>query len=332
MRFVIDGSQWRFDGLSAGEVIEALERLVERMDVARERGEVVAHGDELFTTPVLGNRTFWELSDPAASIVLPMELQQSLAAAFNMAARWADGDDYPEGDWRVSVDGGAPEENPEVAWAHHRVASKRPVACLGLFRSGVLATRRRDVMVDVHWVRTEREHIAFFRDAIDVEGDNAATLERLAPHAFPSLMFLPGVWRGIRDFNGGYDEVRPQLRRHLGVYDDHGRWAFTAPPPLETEEDTRPPGQGSPGQRLIERRFELRAVTVAPENPEVEADPLCKRVRERELAGVTLYCHWHGKLFPYTGRVHLHPPVPQSDNRVIVAIFHAHLRLPGDLR
>jgi hypothetical protein len=330
MRFVVDGSQWRFDGLGANEVIEALELLVERMTVAQERGEVVAYGDELFTTPVLGDLTFWGLTDPTASIVLPMELQQSLAAAFNTAARWTDGDDYPEGDWMVSVDGGASEENLDVAWAHHRVVSSRPVACLGLLRSGVIATRRGDVTVEVHWVRTEREHVAFFRAAIDVEGDNAATLERLAPHAFPSLMFFPGVWRGISDFKGGYDGVRPQLRQHLGVYDDHGRWAFTAPPPLETEEDTRPHGEGSPGQRLIEQRFELRSVEVAPEKPAVEADAPCRRARERELAGAILYCHWHGKLFGHTGRVHLYPPVPQSDNRLIVAIFHAHLPLPGD--
>lgn len=329
---VIDGSEWCFDNWSEAEIDAALGGLLDRIDVARSRGERVGIGDDLQTRSVLGELGIWDLWSPDSPVRLPMGLYRELSAAFRTTHRYLDEDDWPPEmeDPRVGIEQNPIEENPDVAWAHHRVRAGRAVACLGLRRSGVFPTRSKSGVADVYWVTDEQGHRAFFRAAITVEHDNEETLQRLAPHAYPDILFLNQVWRGLSDFRGGYAAARRELQRHLAVYDDHGRWIFTAPPPSETEEDPRQePGQ-TPDQRLIERRFKLRGLEVAPEKPEVKSDRTSRQARERQLQGTTLYCHWHGKLEPHINRIHIHPPVPESDGKLIVAIFHAHLPLPGN--
>lgn len=332
MAFVVDGAEWRFDAWDEAEVEARLGRLAQRAFVARERGEPVWVGDDLQTRPVLGERDLWSLWAPDSPVRLSRELQEELVAVLAIAGRYLDEEPWPEGmeETAVGIDGEARLENPDVAWAHHRVRAGRATACLGLRGQGARPTETALGQALVHWVVDEVGHRRFFRDAIDLERDVEETLERLAPHAFPDLCFLPGAWRGLTRLEGGYLHARRELRQHLAVYDDHGRWAFTAPPPLETEEDPRPATEGSPGQRLIERRFALRGVEVAPEKPNVATDRRCREAREKPLAGRVLYLEWHGKLEPFRNRVHLHPPVPESGGRVVIGIFAAHLPLPGD--
>jgi hypothetical protein len=330
--FVVDGSEWCFDGWTSDEIDNALGVLLERVSVAQSRGERVWIGDDLQTRAVLGELSVWDLWSPDAPVRLDKQLRQDLSAILATASRYLDEDVWPEGldDTRVWMDDEPAVDNPDLAWAHHHVRAGRAVACVGLRRSGVYPTRTAAGAANVHWVTDERGHRGFFRAAIDVERDTEATLERLAPHAYPDTLFLKGVWRGLSDFEGGYTAVRQELRRHLAVYDDHGWWAFTASPPLETEDDPRRPSEGTPDPRLVARRFELRAVEVAPERPNVIQDRSCREARERALQGRILYCHWHGKIAPHINRIHIHPPVPESAEKIVVAIFHAHLPLPGD--
>jgi hypothetical protein len=340
MAFVVDGSEWSFDGMTSAEIENALSRFAERTQVARDREEIVWVGDDLQTRAVLGGLGVWELKGSDSPVTLSEELWQELAAFFSMAPRYLDESDWPTGLTEhvvLTVDDLEPAANEDLAWAHHHVRSGSAVACLGLLRGGEHTTTSEVGTAQVHWVRTEPEHRAFFRAAIDVERDTEATLERLSPHAFPDLVFLPSVWRGLREFVGGYQLARGRLRQHLAVYDDHGAWAFTAPPPAEARGG--PEGEGAPGQRLIERRFALLGVEVAPENPNVKADKDCREARERtirhpdpryEPQTVVLYCMWHGKLESFRNRIHIHPPVAHSGNRLVVAIFSGHLPLPGD--
>lgn len=332
MAFVVDGSEWCFDGWSEAEIDSALGAFLERVTTAQSRGERVWIGDDIYTRPVLGGLSVWELLSPGAAVKLDNEILEKLAAALGRATRYLDeeswpvGMEYPE----IVVGEGPASENADVYWAHHRVRAGRAVACLALRRSGVYLTGSAAGAVKLHWVIDERGHRAFFRSAIDVERDTAATLERLAPHAYPDTFFLPGVWRGLSDFEGGYTRVREELRRYLDGFDDHGWWVFMAPSPLETELDRRPPIEGRPDQRLIERRFSLCGLEMAPENANVAQHKTCRQARERTLKGRTLYCQWHGKIEPHINRIHIHPPIPESGNRIVVAIFHAHLPLPGD--
>lgn len=333
MSFVIDGSEWCFDGWSAEEIDHRLGGLVDRIDVARSRGERVWIGDDLQTRHVMGDLSVWDLWSPDSPVELPRELRQELAATLGRAHLYLDESSWPEGIidcTEIAVGCELVWENPDVAWAHHHTRAGRAVACLGLRRRGIHPTRSAAGVVDVHWVVDESGHRGFFRAAILVERDTEETLERLAPHAFPDLFFLEGVWRGLADFEGGYTSVRNELRRHLALYDDMGAWAFTAPPPLESMSDTRSTTEGGPDQRLVERRFSLASADVAPENPNVSRDATCRSARERVLKGRTLYCHWHGKISPHINRIHIHPPIPESEGKLIVAIFHAHLPLLGD--
>lgn len=332
MSFVIDGSEWRFDGWSGDEIDTALGALLERVTIARERRERVWIGEDLHVQAVLGGLSIWELWSPECPITLPPELMQELAAVLGQATCYLDEDSWPEGmseHTAVSISGSQQCENHDVAWAHHSVRSGRAVACFGLRRKGVHTTVTDSGNVDLHWVVDEMGHRAFFRAAIDVARDSAVTLEHFAPHAFPDLCFVDGIWRGLGDFAGGYLGVREQLRGLLAVLDDHGHWAFTAPPPKIREEDDGPTETGEPSALLIQQRFKTYGVVLAPEALDVKRDNTCRSARERVIGGRTLYCEWHAKLRGDRDRVHLHAPVPESGDKLVVAIFHEHLPLPG---
>ncbi|MHA6888061.1 hypothetical protein [Ralstonia pseudosolanacearum] len=333
MAFVVDGAEWCFDGWPAEQISTALGGLLERVWVALGRGETVWIGDDLQTQVVMADHDIWSLWGPDSAVVLPIELQQELAAWLGRAPRYADERDWPEGvdDALIRIGQAPPTENPDVAWAHYHVHGGRAVACLSFLRDGPLNTRSRLGDATVHWVKTESAHKNFWRSAVDVERDNEATLERLAPHAFPNLHFHTGVWAQLGRFDGGYDAVRQRLRFYLAALDDHGHWAFTGPPPALRPEEAVFLQQSAarPTNQLIERRFHGLALTMAPENPDVHRDRTCRKAREIELGQHTLYCEWHGKLEPHRNRVYVHPPVPGVIDKVVIAIFHEHLPLPG---
>jgi hypothetical protein len=296
--FVIDGSEWKFDGWSADEIDTALGGLLERVTIARERQEQVWIGDDLQTRVVLGGLSIWELWAPACPVNLSPELRQEFAAMFGRTSLYLDEETWPEGmseHTTVAISGSQQSENSDVAWAHHSVRSRRAVACLGLRRRGVHTTVTNSGSADLHWVVDEPGHRAFFRAAIDVEHDSEATLERFAPHAFPDLCFIDGIWRGLGDFAGGYLGIRERLRDLLAVLDDHGHWALTAPPPKIREEDEGPMGTGEPSVLLIQQRFKTYGIVLAPEASDVKDDTTCRLARERVLGGRTLYCEWHAK-------------------------------------
>jgi len=330
MAFVADGSQWCFDGWHPQEIVDGFEKLLERVSVARDRNETVWIGDDLQTRHVLGALDLWSLFSPIAPIQLPAEIGQELAAWLGRAPHYADEKEWPDGltDALIRVDDDAEVQNDDLAWAHHWVRAGRAVACLCLTQSGPHTTVSRQGVATVHWIQSEADHRAFWRSAVDVEGDNQETLERLAPHAFPDLYFHINVWRGVGRFGGGYAAVRGQLRRYLSVLDDHGCWAFTHPPPALHPGEPVLPAAGRPSNQVIERRFHGFNLDMAPENPDVHSDGTCRRAREIELADRTLYCEWHGKLERHRNRIYIHEPVPEAGGKVVIAFFHEHLPLP----
>jgi hypothetical protein len=77
--FVLDSSQWSFDGLSGEEVNALLESLAERWQTAEARDEVVAIGGDDFARAVDGDRGFWELFGPGR-FTLTREVSEAFAA------------------------------------------------------------------------------------------------------------------------------------------------------------------------------------------------------------------------------------------------------------
>ena len=331
MAFVVDSAEWCFDGWSVSEIADAIDGLLDRVQTARARNETIWIGNDLQTRPVLGVFDLWSLSAPSAPVTLSTELWQELAAWLVTAPCYLDGD-WPDGMTETLMQIGLdpPEENADLAWAHHHVRGGRAVGCLGLKRSGPHETLSSRGHASVHWIQDETTHRAFWRAAIDVEGDNEATLERLAYHAFPDLYFQDGVWRGLGRLAGGYLAVRRQLRRYLSVLDDHGKWAFTFPPPaLSPGEVTELESNAQPSNQVIERRFHGLNLTMAPEKPAVSADPRCRSAREITIGKRSVFCEWHGKLEPHRNRLHVHSPIFESGGKVVIGITDEHLPLPG---
>jgi hypothetical protein len=327
---VVDGAEWNFNGWTADEVSQAISALIARVWTAQSRGEAVWIGDELQTRYVIGEFDLWSMFSPTAPIKLSTELAQELAAWLGAAPRYLE-EPWPPGmeEILIQVDHFPPQENTDLAWAHHHVRNGRAVACLSLRRSGPHPTASSQGTATVHWILNESTNRAFWRAAIDLEGGSAEILERLAPHAFPDLYFYAGVWQGLKRFAGGYLAMRADLQRYLVGLDDHGAWAFRFPPPaLEIGEPSGPDLDARPSNQIIESRFRRLSLEMAPENPNVYADTFCRRAREITIYDKILYCEWHGKLEMHRNRVHVHPPDVVSGGKVIIAIFHEHLPLP----
>jgi hypothetical protein len=315
MRFVLEESSWLWDGSDKVAYIERIEQLLDRLDVARERDEDYAASGVLLEQTIFGPHKlldlFWDQGSPLA---LPTEVRQRIDALFQSMPYWDEAVAWPAIEVRID---GREVVSPSAALAHQRVSAGEATACVSLPGTW---EGPREVVVEgraerVHFVVDEPSHRAFFRNALDVERVNEASLPELARHAFPDLFFLEGVWDGIRHFEGGYPRVQRELHRFLARLDDHGASAFTTKPVTN---------------QLIERRFHEAGLDVAPEKPNVHNDKRCREARECVLRGKTLYCEWHFKFQPYVNRAHMHPPVPESGGRVIVAIFRDHLPLPGD--
>jgi len=331
MAFVVDSSEWRFDGWTEAQVVGAIEKLLGRVQTARERGETIWIGDSLQTRSVLEGLDLWSLSAPEAPIHLPPDVCQELAAWLGSARRYLD-DEWPNGmeDTLLRIGDDEARDNEDVAWAHHHVRSGRAVACLSLIRFGLYETTSNLGTAPVHWVVDEAGHREFWRAAISVEGDDEGGLESLGPHAFPDLYFFDGAWRGLHRLGGGYLALRDVIKRYLCVLDDYGAWVFTCPPPALSPNETGADETtgGKPTNQVIERRFLGLNLNIAPEKPNVAADLACRTAREVTIGTKTLYCEWHCKIEPHRNRIHIHAPVPESGNKVVIAIIDEHLPLP----
>jgi len=85
-----------------------------------------------------------------------------------------------------------------------------------------------------------------------------------------------------------------------------------------------------PTNKIIAQRFHGFGIVIAPENPDVFLNRRCREAREVKAGGLSLYCEWHVKLEPHRNRIHVHPPIPTTDNKFIVGVIDEHLILPGD--
>lgn len=328
MAFVVDGSEWNAEKFaSPADFLQALDALVGRVQKAQDRGEVVWIGDALQSTAILDGHDLWSLTE--AGLELPGELLQELAAWLGRARYYTEEKQWPAGfdSFNICVDGEA-VDCADISWAHHCTLMQRPVACLGLQRSGVFRTKSATGETRVRWVRDEIGHVNFWRDVIELN-DSEERLVELAKNAFPSLFFVENVWRGIGDFNGGYRAVSVKLRRALSVLNDHGAWVFTASPPNLRQDEPKRDDGGMPTNQLIQQRFSGLGLTVSPEAIEVRRDGNCRRAREVTVRGRLLYCEWHEKFEPHQNRIYFHPPVEESDNRTVIGFLTRHLPLPG---
>ncbi|BBN89444.1 hypothetical protein [Azospira sp. I09] len=333
MAFVIDSAEWDFNGWTSSDVQHVIEGLLDQLAHIAENREEVWVGDDLQTRAVYKGMDLWRLRDVESEIQLDDEVWQELAAHLGRIPRYLDDEDrWPDGidDFCIAIGSEAARDNIDVAWAHHHIRARKAVACLGLKRRGPLQTTTKSGTADVHWIRDEASEVDFWQSAIVVEGDTKDVLERLCHRAYPNLHFAHNVLHNADQFNGGYYSNLPQLKHYLKTLNEHGIWVFTAPPPAENRNDPAGTATIDPTAQLIQRRFELLGLVIAPENPDVFRNGVCRRAREIVIGGRSLYCEWHCKLQAHQNRVHIHSPVIESEGKLVIAIIARHLPLPGD--
>lgn len=328
MTFVLDEASWEWDGADRALYTERIELLLDRLDIARERGETFSASSELLNQRIRGADTLNDLLwDQEKGLALPREVRERVAARFGALTFWDDNEEWPALEVTVA---NRTVVSPSAALAHKRAGQGVPTACIAL--PGNWSGPHEVVVCGlarlVHYVTDEATHRAFFRENALAGGEQ--TLVELSEHAFPSLLFTAGVWDGIRRFDGGYARVRARLHELLATLDDHGAWVFTDTTGRLSRDEPMA-GTAKPvaiTNAVIQARFGGCGLDVAPEKPNVYADLTCRRARECVVGGVTLYCEWHFKFEPHINRAHFHAPVPQSGNKVVVAFFRDHLPLP----
>lgn len=114
-------------------------------------------------------------------------------------------------------------------------------------------------------MKDEAGQRAFWRAAIDILGDSPATIEALSQHAFPDIWFHDGAINDLKQLVGGYWPFRHDVRKILEVMDDWGAWIFCASPPKILPSDGGEVQNGRPSDRLVEKRFQARGLTVPEE-------------------------------------------------------------------
>ncbi|MDZ5452322.1 hypothetical protein [Labrys sp. ZIDIC5] len=331
MVFIVNGADWDFNELTVGEAEELIDCALEFIEASSERGEEVAIGDDFQTRPMHGASTLWDLFSQTSPLPIRRELSQELAAWLNRAPCYADTEQWPNGfdDVVISIADAAPAANEDVAWVHYSIRAGTPAATFTLGNAGVFATTTATGSADVHFVANNTHRKQFWRDMIVLEGDNLESLLRYSSRAYPELYFVDGVIEGAGHLAGGYLASRQRVRDALATLDDWGYWVFTCPPPTIAPGEEPPPDPGaSPTNQLIERRFGGLNLNAAPENTNVRNHRASREARETVLKTRTLYCEWHVKLQLHQNRIHFHPPVPESGNKIVIGMIHEHLPLP----
>lgn len=331
MSFVVNGAEWHFDHAVADEIQRKIERFLGFVEETMALGQTIQIGDDFQTRPMRGELALWELLACDADVILPGELRQEMAAWLGRVELYLDEVDWPAGvdDTIVAIGGAASVSNPDVAWVHHKIRAGIPAACVTLGQARVLDTVTAQGGVSVRFVCDDLSRREFWRQAVILEGDDAASLQRHAAQAYPNLHFAEGALEGLDRLSGGYLAARYEVQRTFAALDAGGAWAFTCPPPALAPGEAPPPDPDArPTNQLIQTRFAGLGLDVVPEKPNVRSDRACRVARETTVGDRTLYCHWHVRLELHRNRIHVHEPVPESGARLVVGMIAEHLPLP----
>ena len=331
MYFVLEESSWTWDGQDPANYVLRIQALLERLAVAVEREEAFMLSGALLTQTLCGSSTVGDLLwGHVDGIELPHDARELATALLAHLQYWDEDGEYSELDAEIE---GIKVFSPSAAYAHARIGTGEVIACIplpGRWRGPCIVTVRQ-TRRSMHFVTDEVTHRGFFRAEIEAKKREAA-LERLAVHAFPDTYFVDGIWRGLRDFKGGYTRVRSDLLRFLELFDDYATWIFSDTTGRLSAAEFAPSEatKQSIGDKLLMERFGALGLNVSPESREVYETQRSRTAREVHVRGRALYCEWHYKVERHTNRVHFHAPVRESGNKPIIAIFHEHLYLPGD--
>ena len=323
-RFVLDEWSWAAATGTDTEVLSnAIDQLLERLDVAREREEAVVMHEAYYET-ALGNgvKLYAALFEPDC----PVQFDRDLATRFSTVLdRITEFDDSGLVEYDAEF-GGSVRFAPGVAWAHACCSQGGQVAVLplplGEVPRGQVSVAVADTTIELFFVTEESEHVGFFRSAILLENADEAMFERLAPSAFPALEWADNVWQGLGDFSRPHIDIRDELIRCLGGLSDHGAACF---------HEHR---AGDPRDLPLFLSALVGSAT-SDENGATKRHPPSRRDRTRRHRGTNKVFWWHVKLQPHVDRIHflyepsaVNQPVPDP-GRIVVGLFKDHCILPN---
>ena len=329
MTFIVNGADWRFDGMSEKEVEDKIEGFLKFVSTSQDRDETVQIGDDFQERAMLGSLTLWEM---LYKVSLPKDTRDEMISWLGRPKYYTEWDDRPNGfdDIKeVSVGECEERENADVAWVHHCVREGIVAACVTLAEGGPRETRTSLGSATVRFVKKDKDRKLFWRDAISLNGDGLNCLMRYAPHAYPNICFVDGVLCDLDTLDGGYIASSCRVQHTLAQLDDWGKWVFSCPPPAVAPTEDQQKNNGSrPSNQLMKKRFLGLGLDAAPENPIVKKNRNCRNAREAEIGGRILYCEWHIKLERHRNRIYIHRPVRESCDKVVVGMIADHLPLP----
>ena len=322
-RFVLDESSWAAaTGAIPGVLSNAIERLLERLDVARVRGEVVVKPAHYYETDLGdGVQLFSALFEQDCPVQLDRDLAYRLSLVLDQVNAFDDSglveyDAEFEGRVRFALG---------VVWAHASCLQRRHIAVLPLpldeVPLGQVPVTVAGVTLEIVFVAKESQHVGFFRSVISLENADEAMFERLARSAFPALEWADSIWRSLGKFSRPYIEVRDELVRSLGGLSDHGAGCF---------HEHR---AGDP-HHLQSVLSILVGAETSDENGRTKTHRPSKRDRTRRHRGIEKVFWWHVKLQPHVDRIYfryepLSASLPSPEyGRVVVGLFKNHCVLP----
>ncbi len=327
-RFVFDESSWAAaaNAAPAGELNDAIECLLERLEVARTRDERVVKHRYCYDFDIGGGvRLEAFLFDQTCPVRQDYHFDHDVVFQFvQFLDRADDFDDSELIDYDAEFNGES-RFAPAVVWAHTSCRDRHHIAVLPLplgdAPTGRVPVTVGDTTLAIFFVADESEHVAFFRSVVVLENADEARFQRLAGSAFPALDWADNVWRGLRHFDRPYIEVRDELVRCLGGLSDHGAACFH-----EFRSDPR----------QLARVLSVRAgKETSDENGRTKRHSPSRRDRTRSHAGANKAFWWHVKLRPDVDRVHfLYEPPPAGSielgkGRIVVGLFKDHCILPS---
>ena len=324
-RFVLDESSWAgaAGAESAGVLTDAIEQLLERLDVARDRGEgVVKHAEYDQTDLGDGFQLYSLLYEQGCPLRLDHDLLQRLILALDRAN---DFDDSTLTAYDAAIDGTV-RFAPGLAWAHASCQGGRYVAAfplpLGEGPVGRVAVTVADSDQEIFFVAEESQHVDFFRSVITLENADEAKFERLARSAFPALEWADDIWGGLGAFSRPYIEIRRELVRCLGGLSDHGAACF----------DNFRAGDPRHLAGILSARV---GAEISDENGATKRHAPSRKDRTRRHQGAAKVFWWHVKLRPNVDRIHFlyEPPPPgpvgPDNGCIVVGLFKDHCVLPN---
>jgi hypothetical protein len=145
-----------------------------------------------------------------------------------------------------------------------------------------------DLPIEVEWAES---HVGYFRHLATSPHCCETHFAALAPHAFPNLAFVEGVFRGLRDLSCPFTNRRNDIVSALGTLSDHAEVIFAS-------------------QREKDIACQLRAfgIEASTETRETLEDTKCRTARERSFGSRVILFDWHAKFEPHVDRLHFSPP------------------------